>query len=151
MPALRCCAKTGRLRVPRIQAPTTRKGNELSGITCSVFLRQFWSEIARSIRRGRLGHSDCEAMFERFGDGSVLVQSHVYDTGAASGCARMRWSYGPPPVGNANYAWLEHILWHASGTAGVVLANDSLSSTQSGEDEIRRIRRAMVEADVVDS
>ena len=60
-----------------------------------------------------------------------------------------RWAYGPPPIGNANYAWLQHILWHLApnGTAGVVLANGSMSSTQNGED---LIRRAMVEADVVD-
>jgi type I restriction enzyme M protein len=60
-----------------------------------------------------------------------------------------RWKYGVPPVGNANYAWLEHILWHLAphGTAGVVLANGSMSSAQSGEDDIRR---AMVEGDVVD-
>lgn len=60
-----------------------------------------------------------------------------------------RWIYGAPPVGNANYAWLQHILWHLapSGTAGVVLANGSMSSAQSGEDAIRK---AMVEADVVD-
>ena len=60
-----------------------------------------------------------------------------------------RWTYGPPPVGNANYGWLQHILWHLApnGTAGVVLANGSMSSAQSGEDVIRR---AMVEADVVD-
>ena len=50
-----------------------------------------------------------------------------------------RWTYGAPPVGNANYAWLQHILWHLApnGTAGVVLANGSMSSAQSGEDEIR--------------
>ena len=60
-----------------------------------------------------------------------------------------RWKYGLPPVGNANYAWLQHILWHLSptGTAGVVLANGSMSSMQSGEGDIRR---AMVEGDVVD-
>jgi type I restriction enzyme M protein len=60
-----------------------------------------------------------------------------------------RWKYGTPPVGNANYAWLQHILWHLSptGTAGVVLANGSMSSMQSGEGDIRR---AMVEGDVVD-
>jgi type I restriction enzyme M protein len=60
-----------------------------------------------------------------------------------------RWKYGVPPASNANYAWLEHILSHLtpSGTAGVVLANGSMSSGQSGEDVIRR---AMVEADVVD-
>ena len=60
-----------------------------------------------------------------------------------------RWKYGVPHVGNANYAWLQHILWHLSlnGNAGVVLANGSMSSNQSGEDVIRR---AMLEDDVVD-
>jgi type I restriction enzyme M protein len=60
-----------------------------------------------------------------------------------------RWIYGIPPAGNANFAWLQHILHHLSphGTAGVVLANGSMASSQSGEGEIRR---AMVEADVVD-
>lgn len=60
-----------------------------------------------------------------------------------------RWQYGLPPAGNANYAWLQHILHHLapSGSAGVVLANGSMSSAQSGEGDIRR---AMVQADVVD-
>lgn len=60
-----------------------------------------------------------------------------------------RWTYGVPPAGNANYGWLQHILWHLApgGRAGVVLANGSMSSGQNGEDAIRR---AMVEADVVD-
>ena len=61
----------------------------------------------------------------------------------------VRWKFGVPPVGNANYAWLQHIYWHLApnGTAGVVLANGSMSSNQSGEGEIRR---AMLEADAVD-
>ena len=44
-----------------------------------------------------------------------------------------RWKYGAPPAGNANYAWLQHILQHLApnGTAGVVLANGSMSSTQN--------------------
>lgn len=60
-----------------------------------------------------------------------------------------RWVYGTPPAGNANYAWLQHILHHLGprGQAGVVLANGSMSSNQSGEGDIRR---AMVEADVVE-
>ena len=60
-----------------------------------------------------------------------------------------RWKFGPPPVGNANYAWLQHIHHHLApnGTAGVVLSNGSMSSGQSGEGDIRR---AMVEGDVVD-
>ncbi|WP_367268157.1 type I restriction-modification system subunit M [uncultured Thiohalocapsa sp.] len=60
-----------------------------------------------------------------------------------------RWAYGVPPVGNANYAWLQHILHHLSptGAAGVVLANGSMSTQQSGEGDIRS---RLVEGDVVD-
>jgi type I restriction enzyme M protein len=60
-----------------------------------------------------------------------------------------RWVYGTPPQGNANYAWLQHMLFHlkSSGRAGIVLANGSMSSSQNSEGEIRR---AMVEADVVE-
>jgi type I restriction enzyme M protein len=60
-----------------------------------------------------------------------------------------RWVYGTPPAGNANYGWLQHILWHLGprGQAGVVLANGSMGSNQNNEGEIRK---AMVEADVVD-
>ena len=61
----------------------------------------------------------------------------------------VRWRFGAPPVGNANYAWLQHIYHHLApnGTAGVVLANGSMSSNQSGEGDIRK---AMLEADSVD-
>lgn len=52
----------------------------------------------------------------------------------------LRWKYGVPPASNANFAWIQHIVHHLSpsGVAGVVLANGSMSSTQSGEDTIRR-------------
>ncbi len=61
----------------------------------------------------------------------------------------VRWVHGVPPASNANYAWLQHILWHLApnGSAGIVLANGSMSSSTNGEDAIRR---AMIEADVVD-
>src|SRR5690606_5699649 len=61
----------------------------------------------------------------------------------------VRWQYGVPPAGNANYAWLQHILHHLApnGTAGVILANGSMSSNTGGEGEIRK---AMVEGNVVD-
>ena len=61
----------------------------------------------------------------------------------------MRWKYGIPPSGNANYAWLQHIIHHLTpnGTAGVVLANGSMSSIQNNEDEIRK---AMIDDDVID-
>jgi type I restriction enzyme M protein len=51
-----------------------------------------------------------------------------------------RWKYGKPPVGNANFAWVQHFIHHLSpnGTAGFVLANGSMSSNTSGEGEIRK-------------
>lgn len=61
-----------------------------------------------------------------------------------------RWDhFGTPPAGNANYAWLSHIYHHLAprGTAGVVLANGSMSSQSSGEGEMRQ---RMVEQDAVD-
>ena len=60
-----------------------------------------------------------------------------------------RWSHGVPPTGNANYAWIQHMLYHLSptGTMTTVLANGSLSSQQSGEGEIRK---RLVEDDLVE-
>jgi type I restriction enzyme M protein len=60
-----------------------------------------------------------------------------------------RWVHGTPSIGNANYAWLQHILHHMGprGQAGVVLANGSMSSNQNSEGNIRK---AMVDADVVE-
>jgi type I restriction enzyme M protein len=60
-----------------------------------------------------------------------------------------RWKYGIPPAGNANYAWLQHMIFHLApnGVAGVVLANGSLSSNTSNEGEIRK---NLIEEDVVD-
>ena len=60
-----------------------------------------------------------------------------------------RWVYGDPPQGNANYAWLQHMLHHLkpTGRAGIVLANGSMSSSQNSEGTIRA---AMVDADVVE-
>jgi type I restriction enzyme M protein len=59
-----------------------------------------------------------------------------------------RWRYGVPPAGNANLAWLQHMVYKLGerGTAGVVLANGSMSSQQSGEGEIRA---AMTESDLI--
>lgn len=60
-----------------------------------------------------------------------------------------RWEYGTPPTGNANFAWMQHMIWHlnGSGKIGLVLANGSLSSQASGEGDIRR---AIVEDDLVE-
>ena len=61
----------------------------------------------------------------------------------------VRWKFGTPPVGNANFAWVQHKIHHLApqGVAGFVLANGSMSSQQSGEGEIRK---QIVEADLVD-
>jgi type I restriction enzyme M protein len=61
----------------------------------------------------------------------------------------VRWKYGTPPAGNANFAWVQHMIHHLApnGIAGFVLANGSMSSNQSSEGEIRK---AIVEADLVD-
>jgi len=60
-----------------------------------------------------------------------------------------RWQYGVPPAGNANFAWVQHIVHHLApaGVAGFVLANGSMSSNQSGEGEIRK---SLIEGDLVD-
>ena len=60
-----------------------------------------------------------------------------------------RWQHGVPPRGNANFAWVQHIVHHLApmGAAGFVLANGSMSSAQSGEGEIRK---NLIEADLVD-
>lgn len=61
----------------------------------------------------------------------------------------VRWKFGVPPAGNANFAWVQHFIFHLApvGIAGFVLANGSMSSNQSGEGEIRR---AIIETDLVD-
>jgi type I restriction enzyme M protein len=60
-----------------------------------------------------------------------------------------RWQYGTPPTGNANYAWIQHFIYHLapSGQAGFVLAKGALTSKTSGEGEIRK---ALVEAGLID-
>ena len=60
-----------------------------------------------------------------------------------------RWKFGMPPLGNANYAWLQHFVHKLSpnGTAGIVLANGSMNSNTGGEGEIRK---NMIEAGLMD-
>ena len=74
---------------------------------------------------------------------------NVSDWGGEKYEGDARWQYGRPPVGNANYAWLQHILWklRPGGQAGVVLANGSMSSNTGGEGQIRE---AMIRGDVVE-
>jgi type I restriction enzyme M protein len=89
-------------------------------------------------------HPDLKADF-------VLANPHFNDSDWNGDRLRedKRWQFGKPPVGNANFAWVQHIIHHLAptGIAGFVLANGSMSSNQSGEGEIRK---NMIEADLVD-
>ena len=60
-----------------------------------------------------------------------------------------RWKYGTPPAGNANYAWIQHMIHHLApnGKIGLVLANGALSSQSSGEGEIRK---NIIQADLIE-
>ena len=74
---------------------------------------------------------------------------NISDWGGERLAGDKRWQYGVPPKGNANFAWVQHIVHHLApaGVAGFVLANGSMSSNQSGEGEIRK---SLIEADLVD-
>ncbi|WP_129596548.1 class I SAM-dependent DNA methyltransferase [Methanohalophilus profundi] len=74
---------------------------------------------------------------------------NVSDWGGENLQDDVRWKYGTPPTGNANYAWIQHMIYHLkpAGIAGFVLANGSLSSNSSGEGDIRK---NIVEEDLVD-
>ncbi len=74
---------------------------------------------------------------------------NISDWGGERLAGDKRWQYGTPPKGNANFAWVQHIVHHLApaGVAGFVLANGSMSSNQSGEGEIRK---NLIEAGLVD-
>ena len=74
---------------------------------------------------------------------------NVSDWGGERLAGDKRWRYGVPPKGNANFAWVQHMVHHLAprGVAGFVLANGSMSSQQSGEGEIRK---NLVEAELID-
>jgi type I restriction enzyme M protein len=74
---------------------------------------------------------------------------NLSDWGADKLQTDVRWKYGLPPAGNANFAWLQHMIFHlsAKGRIGMVLANGSLSSQSGGEGAIRR---AIIEDDLVE-
>jgi len=74
---------------------------------------------------------------------------NLSDWGADKLVDDVRWQYGMPPAGNANFAWLQHMIHHLApnGRIGMVLANGSLSSQSGGEGEIRK---NIINADLVD-
>jgi type I restriction enzyme M protein len=89
-------------------------------------------------------HPDLKADF-------ILANPHFNDSDWGGDRLRddKRWQFGKPSIGNANFAWVQHIIYHLAptGIAGFVLANGSMSSNQSGEGEIRK---NVIAADLVD-
>jgi len=104
--------------------------------------------IHGQIAQGDTFHNDC---FPDLKADFILANPpfNVSDWGGERLRDDKRWKYGVPPAGNANFAWVQHIIHHLSptGVAGFVLANGSMSSNQSGEGEIRK---NIVEGDLVD-
>lgn len=105
--------------------------------------------IDADIRRGDTFHED---KFPDLKADYVIANPpfNISDWGQEHLQNDIRWKYGLPPKGNANYAWIQHMIHHLSprGTAGFVLANGSMSSQSSGEGEIRK---RLLEADLVDA
>lgn len=104
--------------------------------------------IDADIRRGDTFHDD---KFPDLKADYIIANPpfNISDWGQETLQNDIRWKYGTPPKGNANYAWIQHMVHHLSpkGTAGFVLANGSMSSQSSGEGEIRK---KLLEADLVD-
>ena len=163
-----CCGSAGMFvqSVEFLRAHATGNGNDRSGgdsthTDISIYGQESnyttW-RLARmnlAIRgiEGQIAHGD-SFHNDRHPDlkaDYVLANPHFNDRDWRGELLRddQRWQYGVPPPSNANFAWVQHIVHHLSpnGTAGIVLANGSMSSNQSGEGAIRR---NLVEADLVD-
>ncbi len=104
--------------------------------------------IDADIRRGDTFHDD---KFPDLKADYIIANPpfNISDWGVEHLQDDIRWRYGVPPKGNANYGWIQHMIHHLSpkGTAGFVLANGSMSSQSSGEGEIRK---KLLEAGLVD-
>jgi type I restriction enzyme M protein len=119
--------------------PTTRR-LAIMNLAIRGIEADFGPEHADTFRRDL--HKDLKAQF-------VFSNPPFNDSDWYRAEDDVRWKFGVPPQGNANFAWVQHFVHHLSpdGYAGFVLANGSMSSNQSGEDDIRR---ALIEADLVD-
>ena len=110
----------------------------------NLAIRGIEGQIAQGDSFHNDGHPDLRADF-------ILANPpfNVSDWGGERLTDDKRWQHGVPPKGNANFAWVQHIVHHLAptGAAGFVLANGSMSSAQSGEGEIRK---NLVEANLVD-
>ena len=119
--------------------PTTRR-LAIMNLALRGIEADFGSENADTFRRPL--HPDLRADY-------VLANPPFNDSDWFRKDDDVRWQYGVPPKGNANFAWVQHFIHHLApkGMAGFVLANGSMSSNQSGEGEIRK---ALIEADLID-
>ena len=119
--------------------PTTRR-LAIMNLALRGIEADFGSDHADTFRRPL--HPDLRADF-------VLANPPFNDSDWFRKDDDVRWQYGVPPKGNANFAWVQHFIHHLApkGMAGFVLANGSMSSNQSGEGEIRK---SLIEADLVD-
>ena len=119
--------------------PTTRR-LAIMNLALRGIEADFGSENADTFRRPL--HPDLRADY-------VLANPPFNDSDWYRKDDDVRWQYGVPPKGNANFAWVQHFIHHLApnGMAGFVLANGSMSSNQSGEGEIRK---ALIDADLVD-
>ena len=119
--------------------PTTRR-LAIMNLALRGIEADFGNENADTFRRDL--HPDLRADY-------VLANPPFNDSDWFRKDDDVRWQFGVPPKGNANFAWVQHFIHHlsAQGMAGFVLANGSMGSNQSGEGNIRK---ALIEADLVD-
>ena len=104
--------------------------------------------IGAQIAHGDSFHNDCHPDLKA----DFILANPPFNVSAWGGdrlTEDNRWRYGVPPKGNANFAWVQHMAYHLApkGVAGIVLANGSMSSNQSGEGDIRK---KLIEAELVD-
>jgi type I restriction enzyme M protein len=119
--------------------PTTRR-LAIMNLALRGIEADFGPESADSFRRDL--HPDLRADY-------VLANPPFNDSDWFRKDDDVRWAYGVPPKGNANFAWVQHFIHHLApnGIAGFVLSNGSMSANQSGEGEIRQ---RLIEADMID-
>ena len=140
---------TGNGNGGRVQADISIFGQELNYTTwrlakMNLAIRGIEGQIEQGDTFHNDRHPDLRADY-------VLANPpfNVSDWGGELLADDQRWRYGTPPRGNANFAWVQHMVYHLSprGVAGIVLANGSMSSNQSNEGEIRK---NLIENDLVD-
>jgi type I restriction enzyme M protein len=132
--------KRGDISIYGQESNSTTRGLAVMNLAIRGIEADFGAEHADTFRRDL--HPDLRADY-------VLANPPFNDSDWFRKDDDVRWQYGVPPKGNANFAWVQHFIHHLApnGMAGFVLANGSMSSNQSGEGEIRKV---LVEADLVD-